>query len=243
MQLVYGVNPLLELIKQGGGGIKEIIVAVGRKGAAIDNILAHASVKGIPVLYKDKSCLDHMSEGSVHQGVAAWCADYVYATIDQVIENKTLANVVLILDGVTDPHNLGALVRTALCLGVKGVIIPENRASAVTATVVKASAGATHWLPIAREVNLCRAMEELQRRGFWIYGADADRGLPLSKFADEGPVGLVMGSEGKGLRPLISKKCDFLLSIPLEGKLASLNVSVAAGIILYEIAKRQKGTM
>lgn len=241
MQLVYGVNPLLELIKQGGGGIKEFIVAVGRKGAAIDNILLQASVKGIPVVYKDKSYLDHISDGSVHQGIAAWCADYAYATIDQVIENRTQASVVLILDSVTDAHNLGALVRTAHCLGVKGVIIPENRASAVTATVVKASAGATHWLPVAREVNLLRAVEELQERGFWIYGADADHGMPLDQFADEGPVGLVMGSEGKGLRPLIRKKCDFLLSIPMWGKLASLNVSVAAGIILYEIAKRQKG--
>lgn len=241
MQLVYGVNPLLELIKQGGGGIKEIVVAVGRKGAAIDSILSQASAKGIRILYKDKSYLDHISDGSVHQGIAAWCAEYAYSTIDQIIENRTQANVILLLDGVTDPHNLGALVRTAHCLGVKGVIIPENRASAVNATVVKASAGAAYWLPIAREVNLLRAMEELQARGFWIYGADADHGMPLDQFADEGPVGLVMGSEGKGLRQLIRKNCDFLLSIPMGGKLASINVSVAAGIILYEITKRQKG--
>ncbi len=240
MQLIYGINPLLELLRRGGQGIKEIIVAEGRKGTAFDEVQALAAIKGVPVICKDKSYLDGIAGGGVHQGIAARCNDYAYADIDALLENKTKANIVLILDGVTDPHNLGALIRTAHCLGAKGVIIPEDRAAAVTPTAIKASAGAAHWLPIAREVNLARSMENLQARGYWIYGADAECGMDLGRFADEGPVCLVMGSEGKGLRPLVRKKCDFLLSIPMAGSLASLNVSVAAGIILYEIARKQR---
>jgi len=146
---------------------------------------------------------------------------------------------VLVLNGVTDPQNLGALIRTAHCLGVNGIIIPENRAAAVTAAVVKASAGAAHRTPVAQVVNLARTIEYLQERGFWIYGADAGGDTDIEKFDDNGPVALVMGSEGKGLSPLVRKKCDFLLCIPMVGVVGSLNVSVAAGIILYEILKKQ----
>ena len=237
--IIYGINPLLERIRQGGQGISEIIVATGRKGRDVESILSWASAKGIPVACKDKSFLDHMSGSSAHQGMAAVCADFAYVTIDELIANSAQVNLILMLDGITDPHNLGALIRTAHCLGVKGIIIPENRTAAVTATVIKASAGAAHWLPVAREVNLTRAIDYLKEKGFWIYGADADQGTDITRFADTGPVCLIMGSEGKGIRPLVRKKCDFLLSIPMAGKLASLNVSVAAGIILYEIASKQ----
>ena len=229
----------MERIRQGGQGISEIIVATGKKGVAVDEILSWASVRNIPVTCKDKSYLDHVSGGSVHQGIAAFCAAYGYVTIDDLIANNTTANLILMLDGITDPHNLGALIRTAHCLGVKGVVIPENRAAAVTATVIKSSAGAAHWLPVTREINLTRTIDYLKERGFWIYGADADQGTDVNQFADAGPVCLVMGSEGRGIRPLIRKKCDFLLSIPMAGKLHSLNVSVAAGIILYEMARKQ----
>ena len=237
--IIYGINPLLERIRQGGQGVNEIIVANGKKGRDVDSILAWASVKGIPVSFKDRSYLDHVTDGSVHQGVAAFCAAYAYATLDELIANITRANLILMLDGITDPHNLGALIRTAHCLGAKGVIIPENRAAAVTATVIKASAGAAHWLPVTCEVNLARTIDCLKERGFWIYGADADQGADVSQFDDAGSVCLIMGSEGRGIRPLIRKKCDFLLAIPMAGELASLNVSVAAGIILYEIARKQ----
>ena len=238
--IIYGINPLWERIRQGGQGISEIIVATGRKGTAVDNILSWASGKDIPVTFKDKSYLDQVSGDSAHQGIAAFCTAYAYVNIDELIANETPANLILMLDGITDPHNLGALIRTAHCLGVKGVIIPENRAATVTATVIKASAGAAHWLPVTREVNLTRTIDYLKEKGFWIYGADADRGTSVNQFADTGPVCLVMGSEGRGIRPLIRSKCDFLLSIPMAGKLHSLNVSVAAGIIMYEIASKQR---
>ena len=237
--IIYGINPLLERIRQGGQGISEIIVAAGRKGAAVDNILSWASEKGIPVTCKDRSYLDQVSGDGAHQGIAALCAAYAYVNIDALIANSTQTNLILMLDGITDPHNLGALIRTAHCLGAKGVIIPEDRAAAITATVIKASAGAAYWLPVTREVNLARTIDYLKGKGFWIYGADADQGMDVNQFADAGPVCLVMGSEGSGIRPLVRKKCDFLLSIPMAGNLHSLNVSVAAGIIMNEIARRQ----
>jgi 23S rRNA (guanosine2251-2'-O)-methyltransferase len=214
-------------------------VATGRKGRDVDTILAWASAKSIPLARKDNSYLDHVAGGGVHQGVAAFCAAYAYAHIDELIANQAPSNLILMLDGITDPQNLGALIRTAHCLGVKGVIIPESRAAAVTASAIKASAGAAHWLPVTREVNLARTIDYLKERGFWIYGADADQGTDVSQITDTGPVCLVMGSEGGGIRPLIRKKCDFLLAIPMAGKLASFNVSVAAGIILYELVRKQ----
>ncbi|MDO9585152.1 MAG: 23S rRNA (guanosine(2251)-2'-O)-methyltransferase RlmB [Syntrophales bacterium] len=223
------------------GAIKELIVAAGRGGASIQNILALASRKAIPVVFKDRPYLDNMAGCKSHQGIVALCEAYAYAEVDDVIDNRPRSNnsLVLVLDGVTDPQNLGALIRTAHCLGVNGIIIPENRAAAVTAAVIKASAGAANRTPVAQVVNLSRTIEYLQERGFWIYGADADGGADIERFDDDGPVALVMGSEGKGLSPLVRKKCDFLLCIPMVGVVGSLNVSVAAGIILYEILKKQ----
>jgi 23S rRNA (guanosine2251-2'-O)-methyltransferase len=240
VQLIYGINPVLEVVRQGAGKIKEIVVAAGRTGNRLQRILSMASEHNIPVVFKDRSTLDTMAGCTNHQGVAALCEAYSYADIDEVIDNRIgVHNTILILDGVTDPQNLGSLLRTAHCLGVNGVIIPEDRAVSVTATVIKASAGAAYLIPLAREINLSRAIDYLKERGFWIYGADADNGTEIDGFHDDGPVGLVMGSEGRGLRPLIRKRCDFLLSIPMAGTVGSLNVSVAAGIILYEILRKQ----
>ena len=241
VQLIYGVNPILEAIKQDGGTIKEIIASSGSKGAAIENILTLASAKNIPVSFKDRSYLDNVAGCSMHQGIVALCNSFTYKKLDEIVDNRTkTGNIILILDGVMDPQNLGAVIRTAHCFGVNGVIIPENRAVSVTSTVIKASAGAAHWMPIVREVNLSRTIEYLKERGFWIYGADADDGTNIGEFDEDGHVVLVLGSEGKGLRPLIRKKCDFFLSIPMLGKVDSLNVSVAAGIILYEISRKQR---
>ncbi|MCG6534465.1 MAG: 23S rRNA (guanosine(2251)-2'-O)-methyltransferase RlmB [Syntrophales bacterium LBB04] len=240
MQLIYGINPVREVLRQSGERIKEIIVATGKTGSAIQGILSTASGKNISIVFKDRSYLENLTGCNSHQGVVALCGAFAYADIDEVIDNRTGArNTILILDGITDPQNLGAIIRTAHCLGVNGVIIPEDRAVSVTATVIKASAGAAYLIPLAREVNLSRAIGYLKERGFWIYGADADSGRQVDEITDDGPLGLVMGSEGRGLRPLIRKKCDFLLSIPMLGNIGSLNVSVAAGIILYEILRKQ----
>jgi len=241
LQIIYGIHAVMEAMRHGSGAIKELIVAAGRGGASIQNILALASQKAIPVVIKDRIYLNDMAGCKRHQGIVALCEAYAYAGVDDVIDNRPTLNnsLVLVLNGVTDPQNLGALIRTAHCLGVNGIIIPENRAAAVTAAVVKASAGAAHRTPVAQVVNLARTIEYLQERGFWIYGADAGGDTDIEKFDDNGPVALVMGSEGKGLSPLVRKKCDFLLCIPMVGVVGSLNVSVAAGIILYEILKKQ----
>jgi 23S rRNA (guanosine2251-2'-O)-methyltransferase len=160
--------------------------------------------------------------------------------VDDIITNRHpdfKYNLILILDGITDPQNLGTLIRTAHCCGANGVIIPENRSASVTGTVIKASAGAANHTPIARVVNLSNAIDYLKEQGFWIYGTDPATGKDFGSFDYDGHIGLVMGSEGTGMRPLIRKKCDFRLLIPTKGKIDSLNVSVAAGIILYEILR------
>lgn len=231
----------MEAMRHGGGMVKELIVAAGRGGTSIQNILALASRKVIPVVFKDRPYLDNIAGCKSHQGILALCETYAYAKVDDVIDNRPRSNnsLVLVLDGVTDPQNLGALIRTAHCLGVNGIIIPKNRAAAVTAAVMKVSAGAANWTPVAQVVNLFRTIKYLQERGFWIYGADAACGVDIEKFDNDGPAALVMGSEGKGLSPLVRKKCDFLIRIPMVGVVGSLNVSVAAGVILYEILKKQ----
>jgi 23S rRNA (guanosine2251-2'-O)-methyltransferase len=151
---------------------------------------------------------------------------------------KSKYDLVVLLDSVTDPQNLGSIIRTAHCCGANGVIIPENRAASVTASVAKASAGAFQYLPVAMVVNLVRTIEYLKERGFWIYGADAEAQSDIRTPDYERHIALVMGSEGRGIRPLIRKKCDFLISIPMRGQVASLNVSVAAGVILFEILRK-----
>jgi 23S rRNA (guanosine2251-2'-O)-methyltransferase len=161
--------------------------------------------------------------------------------VDEVIAHrheKSKYDLVVLLDSVTDPQNLGSIIRTAHCCGANGVIIPENRAASVTASVAKASAGAFQYLPVAMVVNLVRTIEYLKERGFWIYGADAEAQSDIRTPDYERHIALVMGSEGRGIRPLIRKKCDFLISIPMRGQVASLNVSVAAGVILFEILRK-----
>lgn len=240
MQVIIGINPLLEALKSQKEGIEKVVIAQGRGGAAIQKILNLAKKRLIPVEFRERSYLDRQTGHKYHQGIFGLCENFDYVNVDDVIENRHVDftnNLILILDGITDPQNLGSLIRAAHCLGANGVIIPENRSAAVTATVVKASAGAAHYIPIAMVVNLSNTIEYLKEKGFWIYGTDPVSGKNVSKIDYNGHIGLVMGSEGKGIRPLIKKKCDFLLSIPTMGRIDSLNVSVAAGIILYEILR------
>lgn len=240
MQLIFGIHPVTEAMSQ-GGAINELIVAIGRNQASIQNILAIARQKAIPIIFKDRSYLDKAAGSKGHQGVIALCEDYIYATVDDVLANRPMTGngVVLVLDRITDPQNLGALIRTAHCLGANGVIIPEKRAAAVTAAVVKASAGAAKRTLVARVTNLPRTIEYLQERGFWVYGADVDGNIEVERLDSGGPIALVMGSEGKGLSALVRKKCDFFIRISMLGEVGSLNVSVAAGIILYQILVKQ----
>jgi 23S rRNA (guanosine2251-2'-O)-methyltransferase len=242
MEVIYGVNPLKEALISGRGGVEKIVLARGRTEAAIREIRILAAQQGVPVEVRERSHLDELTGKASHQGVLGICRAYHYQDLDAVIANRhpsCLYDLVLILDGITDPHNLGALIRTAHCFGANGVILPEHRAASVTATVIKTSAGAVRHLPVARVANMARALDELKTRGFWIFGADAQASQSVSAPDYSGAVGLVMGAEGKGMRPLIRKKCDFLISIPMLGKIDSLNVSVSAGIVLHEIRRKQ----
>lgn len=238
MQLIYGVNPILEALKGGGSTIKKIVIASGKRENSIGEILRLGREAGISIEFRDRDFLERQAGGKIHQGVIGYADDFVYSDIDAIIANRnegSKKDLILILDGITDPQNLGSLIRTAHCFGANGVIIPKDRSASVTATVMKASSGAAGLTPVAMEANLTQTIEYLQKRGFWIYGtvADGEKGIHTQSYGER--VAVVMGSEGHGIRPLIRKKCDFLVSIPMIGKLDSLNVSVAAGIILYEI--------
>jgi len=240
LQVIFGINPLLEALKSQKEGIEKVVIAQGRGGAAVQKILNLAKQRMIPVEFRERGYLDRWAGHKYHQGVVGLCETFDYVSVDDVIANRHVDfknNLILILDSITDPQNLGSLIRAAHCFGANGIIIPENRSASVTTAVVKASAGAAHHIPIAMVVNLSNTIEYLKKKGFWIYGTDPVSGKYVSSFDYKGHIGLVMGSEGRGIRPLIKKKCDFLLSIPMMGKIDSLNVSVAAGIILYEILR------
>jgi 23S rRNA (guanosine2251-2'-O)-methyltransferase len=241
VQVIYGINPLLEILLSQPAVLEKVIVAEGRGGGPVQRILNLAQEHGIPVEFGGRDKLERLAPRRVHQGVVGLCRDHAYASLDDVIANRhpqSKFNLVILLDSVTDPQNLGSIIRTAHCCGANGVIIPENRAASLNATVAKASAGADRLLPTAMVTNLARAIDDLKERGFWIYGADAAAQSGLHEPDYEGHIGLVMGSEGKGIRPLIRGKCDFLISIPMRGQVASLNVSVATGVILYEILRK-----
>jgi 23S rRNA (guanosine2251-2'-O)-methyltransferase len=241
VQAIYGINPLLEILHSHPEMLEKVVVADGRGGDEVRKILKLAAEHGIPVEFGGRDRVEKLAPRQVHQGIAAICRAHAYATVDEVIAHrhkKSKYDLVVLLDSVTDPQNLGSIIRTAHCCGANGVIIPENRAASVTASVAKASAGAVQHLPTAMVVNLVHTIEYLKGRGFWIYGADAAAQMDIQAPDYEGNIALVMGSEGRGIRPLIRKKCDFLISIPMRGQVASLNVSVAAGVILFGILRK-----
>ncbi len=240
MPVIFGINPILEDLKSQSGRVNKIIVAKSRGGEALQKVLKLAKQRGVHIEFREKSYLDTKAGGRLHQGIVGLCEPFTYVSVDDIISNRhpdLEYNLILLLDCVTDPQNLGALIRTAHCFGANGVVIPGDRSASVTGTVIKASAGAANYTPIATVVNLANAIDYLKSQGFWIYGADLASGKSLASCDFKGHIGLVMGSEGKGMRPLVRRKCDFLFSIPQMGKIDSLNVSVAAGIILYEILR------
>lgn len=240
MEVIFGINPLIEALTGNGRRITKILIARGRGGEPLKKILVLAEKKGIPVEFQERKILDGEVGNASHQGVIAYCKGFQYVTLDEVIAHRHEAlsrNVILMLDGITDPQNLGSIIRTAHCFGVNGVVIPERRSAQVSASVVKSSAGAVFSTPVTRVLNVSSTIDYLKTRGFWIYGTEAQGGEDVTRLDYQNHICLVMGSEGKGMRHLVKQKCDFLISIPMVGVVGSLNVSVAAGIILYEIVK------
>ena len=243
MDLIYGMNSVKELLRQDGGVCEKIIIASGRKEHAIKEIVHLASVKNIPVEFYPKKQLDKLSDNNDHQGIVCFCKKFAYAELDDILKNRTVRDgfgLVLVLDSVMDPHNLGSIIRTAYCLGADGVVIPGDRAAKVTATVSKTSAGSVWQIPVAKVINLSQTVDYFKDQGFWIVGAEARAGENIREMDFKCDIALVLGGEAKGIRPLIKKKCDFFVNIPMIGNFNSLNVSVAAGIILYEIVSQRR---
>lgn len=238
---IEGRNPVLEALRAGHDMIK-IYIAKGDTEGRLKDIIGIARHQGIPVVSTDDQALNRMATTRNHQGVIAIAAEWKYASVEEIL-NQAVARAeepfVLILDGVEDPQNFGAIIRTAEASGVHGIIIPEHRAVGLTSTVSRASAGAIEHLPVARVTNLTRTLEELKQKGLWFTGAEMDGGSGLEKANLTGPIGLVMGGEGKGVSRLVREHCDQLVRIPMWGKINSLNVSVATGIFLYEIRRQR----
>ena len=238
--LIIGRNAVTELIKS-GREIDTLFVLRGEKSGSVGKIIGQCRDKGAVVKEVDKKKLDFMCGHSNHQGVVASCAAHDYATVEeilQVAEERGEPPFIVACDGIEDPHNLGAIIRTAEAAGVHGIIIPKRRSASLNYTVGKTSAGALEYMKVARVPNLASTLDELKEKGFWVYGADMD-GTRWDKQDYSGSVALVVGSEGKGVSRLVKDKCDFIVSLPMKGKINSLNASVAAGILMYEIAKHR----
>lgn len=238
--LIIGRNAVTEAVK-GGREIDTLFIANGDRSGSIGMIMGLSREKGIVVKEVDRRKLDAMCGGGNHQGVAARAAAHKYAEVDDIIaaaKEKGEEPFVVICDEIEDPHNLGAIIRTADACGAHGVIIPKRRGVSLTYAVGKVSAGAIEYVPVARVTNLPSTIEELKSKGFWIYGADMD-GTPWDKQDYSGAVALVVGSEGRGISRLVKEKCDFIVSLPMKGKINSLNASVAAGILMYEVTKHR----
>ncbi len=241
-RIVYGLRPVEEALR--AKRVHALFVAEGmedERGPA-GPLLAAAKAAGVPPVPRARPALDALAAGGVHQGVVAVTGEYPYASVEQILHAGQRAGrppLVLVLDGLQDPQNFGALVRTAHVVGVDGIVIPRDRAVAVTPAVVKASAGATEHARIAFVTNVARALEELKAAGLWVCGAVAQEGEPPWKIDLKVPLALVLGAEGRGIRPLVLRGCDLFVRIPMVGQVASLNVGAAGAMLLYEAVRQR----
>ena len=239
-ELLIGRNPVAEALSAGRSIIKVMVAKGNQSGAAVE-ITAKAKKAGIPVQEVERKKLDFMTGGAAHQGIAALCAMKEYASVEDVLrlaEERGEAPFIIILDEIEDPHNLGAIIRSAECVGAHGVIIKKRRSAGLTYTAYKASAGALEYVPVARVTNIADTIDELKRRNIWIYGADMN-GEDYRKTDFSGGAALVIGNEGKGISRLVREKCDLIVSLPMKGRINSLNASVAAGILMYKVAENR----
>ena len=220
-----------------GRGLDRILIARGAGGPRLQEIIDLARQQSVPVRFEPREALDRASNSAAHQGVLAFGAAERYAELDEIAVN---AQLLVVLDGVEDPHNLGAIIRTAHAAGAAAVVVPDRRAAGLTETVAKAAAGALEHLPVVRVGNVTQTLETLKARGFWIYGLDERATHLYSEIDYAKPTLMVLGGEGQGLHQLVKKHCDVLVRIPMAGAISSLNVSVAAGIVLFEWNRRSK---
>ena len=239
-EYIIGRNPVIEALRS-GRDINKIWIAEGAAKGQVQIVLALAKENKIILQHAPKKKLDQLVEGN-HQGVIAQVAAYQYAELEdlfKVAERRNEDPFFLILDEIEDPHNLGSIMRTADATGAHGIIIPKRRAVGLTASVAKASTGAIEYIPVARVTNLSRTIDELKERGLWIAGTDAKGKTDYRNLDGTMPIGLVIGSEGKGMSRIIGEKCDFLITLPMVGKVTSLNASVAASLLMYEVYRKR----
>ncbi|HVM74327.1 MAG TPA: 23S rRNA (guanosine(2251)-2'-O)-methyltransferase RlmB [Candidatus Saccharimonadales bacterium] len=245
MDRFTGIHAVREAL-EAGNSFDRIVIAKGRQDSRIEDIVQLARQRDIPVRFEDRGNLDRLANSRDHQGVVAIAAARPPATLEDILEransSKDQRGLVVLLDGVEDPHNLGAIIRTALAAGAHGIVIPERRAAGLTDTVARASAGALAHLPIAKVTNLARTMEELKEAGYWLVGLDEDGDKRYTEIDYTSPIGIIMGGEAKGLHELTRKRCDFVVSLPTTGPVKSLNVSVAAGVVLFEALRQRHRT-
>ena len=236
-----GRNALQEALKS-GRTIDKVFVAMGDTDKHLQRLAAEAKEAGAVVVPVDRRKLDQMSTTRAHQGIIALAAAHVYYTIDDLLEeaaSRGEAPLLVICDELSDPHNLGAIMRSAECAGAHGVIIPKRRSVGLTATVAKASAGAVEYMKVARVTNINSAITELKEKGVWIYGTAAEGSIPMYKADLTGPTAIVIGNEGDGMSQLVRKNCDVMVHIPMKGRISSLNASAAASILLYEAVRQR----
>ena len=242
MAQIYGVGPVIEALRAGARRIERLVIAEGAGHHRLREILDSARKSGIPVRREPRAALDRLAGTTSHQGVIAVIGAAGYADPDDLLSKATDETVFILLDGVEDPHNLGAIIRTAECAGAAAVIIPERRAAHVTEAVVKASAGATEYMRVARVTNLAAFIEALKKKRFWVVGVEASARTAYTDYDYSGPLALVFGGEGQGLHRLVQDKCDVTVSVPMRGHVASLNVSVTVGIVLFEAINKRRGS-
>ena len=241
--IIEGRNAVIEALRS-GTAIDKIYLAKGETDKTLGHIASTARAAGIVVVDADKRKLDNMSRTHAHQGVIALVAAHDYYTIDDILEEAASRGenaLIVICDELSDPHNLGAIMRSAECAGAHGVIIPKRRSVGLTATVAKASAGAIEYMKVARVTNINNAINELKEKGVWVFGTAAEGSVPMYKADLTGPAAIVIGNEGDGMSQLVRKNCDMLVHIPMSGRITSLNASTAASILLYEAVRQRLG--
>src|SRR2546427_860391 len=243
MDKLTGIHAVKEAL-EARRPIDRIEIAKGRQDTRVEEIVQLARKQGVPVRFEDRGQLDRLANSKDHEGVVALAAARAAATLEDILAQAANASpgqrgLIVLLDGVEDPHNLGAVIRTALAAGAHGVVIPERRAAGLTDTVARSSAGALAHLPVAKVTNLVSTMEELKEAGYWLVGLDEEGDKSYTEVDFTSPMGIVLGSEGKGLHDLTRKRCDFVVRLPTTGPVKSVNVSVAAGVVLFEVLRQR----
>jgi 23S rRNA (guanosine2251-2'-O)-methyltransferase len=241
-QIIYGIHPVREALKSSDIQIQKILIGTQKPNPPLQSILDLADKRKVPVTFTTREALEQMARSNLHQNVVGFIKEIRYATLEEMLsrskEKRTKA-LLLVLDGIQDPQNLGSLIRTALGCGVHGIIMPKDRAVGVTPAVMKASAGAIAHLPIARVVNISATIEDLKKEGIWVYGAAGEAKDQIYQLDLNIDLAIVIGAEGKGIRSLVKKKCDRLFSIPMKGPISSFNASVSGGMVLYEVMRQR----